>query len=438
MSQAIPRISLTAEEDLLWGLARSFATAREWPHFTAPTNAERLDWNKIVAVAAPNRILPLLNGLLVANGLLSLLPTEAQDALRDGMTKATENAARLAGALQQYLHLATMRGLETVVMKGIWLSSRVYGDPTLRVGADIDILVRRSHIQDSLRILEGMDLGRWWPGLMHDRYYARHHLHQMRCSKDIETWFEVHWTLDHPYTLLTTDMDALIDRTTPGELLGESVRDPSLSDLVLSLAVHLVKHAVYLPSVLNRPDLARIILADGMLVYYLDVAEVIKQRGAEMDWPQLLLLARQWGAGSILGCVLRVCHEFLATPVPAEVLAALPIMEPGSLARWAMNRMADHELSIYLSAKRSRLWDFLLLTSGTFFLRPIRILDSLPYFFPDRNYLRRRYGSDGTWTRLRHLVRASQEYARLGVDTLYYSVERYLHARTLPRIEPRQ
>ncbi len=68
-------------------------------------------------------------------------------------------------------------------------------------------------------------------------------------------------------------------RAQNAELLGAPIQEMSSPDLLLSLAIHLVKHAVYLPSLVNREDLPRIILADGMLMYYLDVTEVIKQYG---------------------------------------------------------------------------------------------------------------------------------------------------------------
>jgi hypothetical protein len=390
--------------------------ARHWRDPASLALPASLDWLKVVTLSEANRMHPLLYRALTTSNRLDALPEEARAKLSESVQKATENATKLAKPLSEYLQRAAAQGLETVVLKGLWLAVKLYGDPTL---------------EDSLVILEGMGLGRWWPGLMHDHYYARHHLHQMRCSRDIEIWFEVHWTLDHPYTLLTTNMEELLDRTQPGELLGQPAREPTLPDLILSLAVHLVKHAVYLPSVLERPDLARIILADGMLIYYLDVAEVIKAHQADIDWPFTVELARQWGATTILGCVLRICREFLGAAVPDEVLAALPIKHPSRLTDWAMRRMADHEVSVYLGARANRIWGFLLLTSGTFILRPIRVLDSLPYFFPDGDFLQRRYGSATRATRLAHFWRATARYAELAADTVYYSAERYLHARSL-------
>jgi hypothetical protein len=65
-----------------------------------------------------------------------------------------------------------------------------------------------------------MGLNRCWSGLMHNDYYACHHLHKIACRQDLMLWVEVHWPLDHPYTLLTPDMQALMNRTEAGSLLG--------------------------------------------------------------------------------------------------------------------------------------------------------------------------------------------------------------------------
>jgi len=423
--KTIPALSLTPEERFLWDCARCWrAPAR----LTRPGD---LNWTRVVEIGRSNRMQAVLHGILSATGQVGALPPDVRELLDADMAKQQETAAILGEALKQYLHLAAARGLETVVLKGLSLSLNIYGSATMRPGGDIDLLLRRSQIAGSLAILDEMGLGRWWPNLLDDAYYDRHHLHQQRCSQDLAVWFEPHWALDHPYTLLTIDYEAMMDRTTPGELLGQPVRDQDPSDLLLSVALHLVKHAVYLPSVLGRPDLARIILADGMLVNYLDAAEVIKAKAADMDWPQTVALAKQWGATEILGSVLWVCREYLEAPVSDWVVAALPVGGPGGLTRRTLNRMADYELSTYLGRQQSRLWNFMLITNGAFILRPIRILDAVSYLFPPRDFLQRRYGRASPPVELKHLLRAVGQYGRLSIDTVYYTWERHRRLKAL-------
>ncbi len=421
---------LTPEENFLWQCARL------WRNPSTIPGSVQLDWIRLTEMSRWNRMQTLVQGVLSATGLLASLPAEALAILKEDVDRYTENAESLGMELRRYLALAAQQGVETVVLKGLSVSVNVYGDPTIRPGGDVDLLVRKGQVDECVAVLEEMGLGRWWPHLMDDAYYGRHHLHQQRCSKDTKLWFEAHWTLDHPYTLLTIDYEALMDRTTPGELLGEPVWDLSPPDLLLSLAVHLVKHAVYLPSAMDRPDLRRIILADGMLMYFLDVAELLKGYGREIDWPFTVDLAQSSGATTIFGSVLRVCRDYLDAPVPDQVLDALPVRAPTGITSRMMHRLMDYEVAIYQGQERSRFWDFMLIPDESFIFRPIRILDTAAYFVPGRGYLKRRYGKASWASATGHLARATGQYAQLGIDTAYYSWRRNQRRRALAQNAP--
>jgi hypothetical protein len=207
----------------------------------------------------------------------------------------------------------------------------------------------------------------------------------------------------------------------------------SLPDLLISLAVHLVKHAVYLPATISRPDLPRLVLADGMLMYFLDVAEIAKQYENEIDWQLTVKLARTGGVVDILGSVLRVCRQYLAAPVPAWVLEALPVGRPGLVSHRLMQRLAEFKIATYQGQKPGRLWTFLLGYNESIVFRPIRLLDLAHYCLPGADYLERRYGSASVVAAVGHLLRAMGQYARVGFDTLYFSWRRRREVRALDR-----
>ncbi len=414
---------LQPHEQWLWQCAH---------HWRQPAGAFLLaeaDWVTLVRVGLWNRAQTLLLGFLAARQALDQLPPDALGSLQEGVAKFRQDAAVMGESLQVYLEKAAERGIDTAVLKGLSVSANIYGDKAVRPGGDIDVLVRQRDVAGSIAILDEMEIGQNWPNLMADRYYERHHLHQQRCTPDLRLWYEVHWALDHPLTRLTIDYEAVMDRTTPGTLLGAPVADLSLPDLLLSLAIHLVKHAIYLPSVLDHPHLARIILADGMLMYFVDVAEVVKQYEDEIDWQQTVASAKAWGAAAMLGAVLQVCYGYLQAPVPDWVLAALPVSGPNWLKQKVMQRVVAYETAVYLGTPRSKLWHFLLVTNGAFILRPIRLLDLLEYCFPGRDYLRRAYGSGSVLQGIRHFFRAMGQYGRITIDTFYFTWERYWRLR---------
>lgn len=415
--------NLLSHERWLWMCACRW---RDPTHMTVPPD---MDWDILLRVGLWNRMQTMLLGFSAVSGTTVQMSPTALGRLQEEAAKYQQDAAVMEKSLQIYLKTAAERGIETAVLKGLSVSANVYGNTAVRPGGDIDILVRQKDVASSIAILDEMGIGQNWPNLMDDRFYERHHLHQQRCTADLKLWYEIHWALDHPLTLLTIDYEAVMDRTTSGNLLGAPVADLSLPDLLLSLSIHLVKHAIYLPSVLDHPDLARIILADGMLMYFVDVAEAVKLYEADIDWQQTVALAHAWGARDILGAVLQVCHGYLQAPVPDWVLTALPVREPSRLRQWVMHKVVDYETAVHLGTPSNKFWRFLLITNGAFILRPIRLLDLLEYSFPGYDFLQRRYGSGSFWMGVAHFFRSLGQYGRLAVDTLFFTWERFWRLR---------
>ncbi|HET9588909.1 MAG TPA: nucleotidyltransferase family protein [Anaerolineales bacterium] len=415
-------MSLSPEETL------AYEFARHWREENYRPVLQGIDWPRLAQILTQNRMSVL--SMQIFQRVDPVIPADARGLLHEQADKYERAAAKLGSALTAYLKSAETAGIETIVLKGLWLCEKVYGNPALRPGGDIDILVRRKDVDACLGLLARQGIGEFWPNLLKDEYFARHHLHQQRCTPDLNIWFEIHWALDHPYTLLTVDYESIFARAQRAALLDAPLREMALPDLVLSLAIHLVKHAVYLPSLVQEDDLPRIILADGMLMYYLDVTEVLKQN-PEIDWSLTVQLARDWGAVDILGSVLAVCKRYFDAPVPDDVLAALPVTGPWPLTRKFMARAAGQKLAAYEGRQGSHFWSLLFASNGAFILRPIRMLETLSYFFPPADFLTRRYGRASLITRTAHFLTALRQTIRFGWDTLYFGMERYFRLKRL-------
>jgi hypothetical protein len=416
------QMNLSPEEIL------AYEFANRWRDENYRPALKDIDWPRFAQILSHNRM-SVLAMQIFERGEISI-PVDARKLIREQAEKYERSASKLGSALTTYLKSADACDLKTIVLKGLWMCEKIYQNPALRPGGDIDILVHRDDVDACLKLLSEQDIGEFWPNLLKDEYFTRHHLHQQRSTADLNIWFEIHWALDHPYTLLTVDYESIFARAKPSTLLNAPIQEMDLPDLLLSLAIHLVKHAVYLPSVCDRADLPRIILADGMLMYYLDIAEVLKQN-KEIDWNLTTRLAREWGAVDILGSILQVCKRYLDAPVPNEVISALQVTRPWIVTRKLMARAAEQELAAYEGRQGSRLWTFLLASNGAFILRPIRILETMSYFFPPADFLRRRYRTSSVVTRARHLFIAVWQTVRFGWDTIYFGIERYFRLKRL-------
>jgi hypothetical protein len=414
------RIPLTPEEQL------AYEFAQHWRDEYYRPNLQNVDWLRFSKILVHNRMSVLANQVL--NRLNPFIPPEARAVMREQLEKYERSASKLGEALTAYLKTAETRGIPTIVLKGLWMCEKIYQHPSMRPGGDIDILVHREDVEACLKLLAEQGIDEFWPNLLKDEYFTRHHLHQQRSTADLNIWFEIHWALDHPYTLLTVGYESIFERAKPSRLLGAPIQEMAAPDLLLSLAIHLVKHAVYLPSLVDRDDLPRVILADGMLMYYLDVTEVLK-RYPNIDWDLTIKLARDWGAVDILGSVLHVCKRYFEAPVPGKVFDALPISRPSAATSQLMARAAEQELAAYEGREGNRFWNLLLAPNGAFILRPIRLLETLSYFFPPSDFLQRRYGKTDDSTRVRHFLIASGRMLHFSWDTFYFGMERYLRLK---------
>jgi len=414
------KLDLSLEEKL----ACEFA--HHWRDENYRPDLQEVDWMRFARILVHNRMTVLAKQVFARTN--PAIPQDAQKLMREQTEKYERSAYKLGDALATYLKSAETRDIPTIVLKGLWLCEKIYDVPSMRPGGDIDILVRRKDVDACLKLLAEQGIDEFWPNLLQDEYFTRHHLHQQRSTQDLNIWFEIHWALDHPYTLLTVDYESIFERTKPAQLLGAPIQEMAAPDLLLSLAIHLVKHAVYLPSLVDREDLPRVILADGMLMYYLDVTEVLKQY-KDIDWDLTIKLAREWGAVDILGSVLCVCHRYFEAPIPGKVFDALRISRPWRLTHQLMTRAAEQELAAYEGRQGSRFWNLLLAPNGAFILRPIRMLETLAYFLPPSDFLQRRYGRANLFTRASHFLIAFAQMLHFGWDTFYFGMERYVRLR---------
>lgn len=416
------KMQLTPEEKL------AFEFANHWRDENYRPDLLNLNWTPFAKLLTHNRMSALAAPILERSN--AEIPLEAQKLLNEQAEKYKWSVTKLGAALVTFLQSSNSLGIESIVLKGLWLCEKIYHNLAMRPGGDIDILVPKNKVAASLALLKEQGIGEFWPNLLKDEYFTKHHLHQQRSTPDLSVWFEIHWALDHPYTLLTVNYESIFERAKPAQLLGAPIQEMALPDLLLSLAIHLVKHAVYLPSLIERDNLPRIILADGMLMYYLDIAEVIRQH-KEIDWDLTIQLARDWGAVDIFGSVLRVCKQYFGAPVPDGVFSALPVSEPWLITRKFTARAAEQELAIYEERPASRFWQFLLASNGAFILRPVRLLETASYFFPPKDFLYRRYGKANIGIKVYHLLKAFLQTLSFIWDTFYFGMERYFRLKRM-------
>ncbi len=392
----------------------------EGPLERSPIGTE-LDWRGILRLARANRLSGAVFDGLDRAGLLGSLPEDIRkgfesDYLRQvtGIRSALELADNLAGRFSD-------AGVPLVILRGPALGLTVYPRPYLRPFADLDLLVRKSDLPRAKAILREVGL-RPAPGTLPDRYFERHHLHLPYHHPPTGFPVELHWALDHPYTLSRIDYPALLDRRREEVFDGLTVPVLAPEDRIPTLSLHLFKHCPFLPELLEEKDLPGLLLRGGWLLWVLDLQRAVLSAGPGMDWGTLAEHIRDWHLEEETATSLRAAAAVYPEIKLPELISPGPRRRSGPLRRDLYRRQL-----VYLEKKRlsGRLTRFLfgLRTESVF--RPVRLLDLGRYLFPGFAWLKKYYRARRMVllpAAIRHTASAA---GRLGVNLLDYLYYRY-------------
>lgn len=233
------------------------------------------------------------------------LPTSSQPPA--GVRAALEAALRQAALqnMQFFHHLSAVLqrlaevNIPVIPLKGAYLAEKVYPNLAARPMGDLDLLVPKAELERAYE--EIRRLGYRPAMLFHpDREVkGSHHLPPLVGPDRLS--IEVHWTLIPPYLPHPIDLEGLWQRAQPITLSGQPALALSTPDLLLSLILHLCQHQFKFG-----------------LRTLLDLAEVLQQRPAEIDWPALLQAAQQARAEHGLVLSLQMAHSLLQAPLPPD------------------------------------------------------------------------------------------------------------------------
>lgn len=117
--------------------------------------SNKLDWEKVAAVAAAERVAPALFPILRDSQTLSFMPADFQSFLEAVNDLNRIRNLQLIAETELISKLLNSRGIEPVLLKGLaYLMSGVYTDVGSRFLIDIDMLVSNEELPESIQILQ--------------------------------------------------------------------------------------------------------------------------------------------------------------------------------------------------------------------------------------------------------------------------------------------
>ncbi len=262
-----------------------------------------LRWKRILERATVHEVYPLVH-----HHLRSLdspgIPPDFREAL-DGRARA--NALRntlLAEELSRVLDLLARAGIPAAPLKGVTLAQSLYGDRTLRVCADLDVLVPREAVVRTFDLLREA-------GYEHGEDHAVGSAEiDLLLQSNIEYAFviekrglrcplELHWDLAWRWPRSRAAARDLWREARPARFFGARGYRLSPEWELLFQATHLARHRW-----------------QG-LKWLIDIHEICVSTA--IDWSKVQAKAKWLGWEEMLALTLGSCHALLDTTLPPEV-----------------------------------------------------------------------------------------------------------------------
>lgn len=290
-------------------------------------------WQALYDLAAQQRVVAFLYHRLKAENLLSAAPEDMQQSLLNVYRQNAVRNMRLYHEFRQIAGAFQAASIPLIVLKGAYLAEAVYQNIALRQMGDMDLLVPRDKLAESVCILEKHDYEALVPFTIEVDTAVAHHL--TRFVKTHVASIELHWSLTRPDQLYSIDVRELWERCVPLQIAEVDVLGLSLEDLLLHLCLHISYQHQF----------------DFGLRFVCDIAQVIQRYGEQLNWELVQERAEHWGWQRGVYLALEIASRFVGAAVPSEVLAALrPIDFSEELYSTAITQTFDD--SAYLNSRR--------------------------------------------------------------------------------------
>ncbi len=213
------------------------------------------------------------------------------------------NNQRFMVKVQQVVGALQSAGIDTMVLKGIPLSLRYYGDMGVRLMSDLDVLVPTDCAADAIRVLSQKPLDLRWSEY---EYKYRHLLHAMHLFDANKVDVDLHWNLMSQHAYAGADK--------PFWAAGEPLTlTPALTTHTLSPTHQLFHNLIHGFAWGMTPAIRWV--ADSYVLY--------QQPGVAIDWHELLDLAQAFRLGFPVRQSLRLLQADFRLELPIDVVSRL-------------------------------------------------------------------------------------------------------------------
>jgi len=262
-------------------------------------------WEKFLAIAATQRVTPLLFNRLKKKGLDKAVPSEIYVTLKDVFLQNIMRIMKMSAQSLLVIKALNSANIPTIPLKGIVMANSIYESIGLREMSDFDLLVPPEKLTKSLEILIDMGYKPVESFCLDSLIQTGKHL--PCCIKKGHVNIEIHWNITYPNMCYSIDPYELWEKAIPVQILDYETLMLSPEDFLLHICLHTSYQHQF----------------DFGLRPFCDIAEVVDHFGSTLNWQTVMKRATQrgWARGVYLALI--IASEFVGADVPKDVLERL-------------------------------------------------------------------------------------------------------------------
>lgn len=271
------------------------------------------EWTDLLAECNRHWMTPFVYRALAVHRTRLAVPEAAWRGFKKMYLLSRARTRRADLLLNPVLLAFNAAGIPVIALKGMHLSTQVYGDPASRPMIDADLLVRREHLTAAAAIVESFgfrqNLYKSPPRPRRPRRMRarddRHHVGTFWYPKGPP--IELHYDLEARDALPGIDLEGIWARARAARIGGADVLVLSPEDTLLHLAIHAAFHHLFAAKLLTLCD----------------VAVALDHWRDRIDWNVFWWRARAWGAERSALITLALTQTWLRYPLPEAAAAPL-------------------------------------------------------------------------------------------------------------------
>lgn len=258
--------------------------------------AKPFSWERLILLSERHRLLPMLYKNIPTESIN--LPFEIPSILKEKFIIQTQHVLQLATEGIRISNILNREGIQSILLKGPFLSQQIYGDDALRPSRDIDILILPISIERVNEILNTEGYKRIYPDFELSKkqkiFYQRYKNQYAYRNPHNGCLIEIHWRLFSQKSLFPTPTEQVFAERQEFNMAGSPIHVLSKKHCFEYLCLHGSLHQWF------------------RLLWLRDIAQFLENKEGNLD--ELLINAKKNGNERPVQQAIILSNLFFGSP----------------------------------------------------------------------------------------------------------------------------